>query len=40
MLLSALFVYFRDIQPIWEVVLQIMFYVSPVIIPIITVQQH
>jgi ABC-2 type transport system permease protein len=34
MLLSALFVYFRDIQPIWEVVCQILFYSSPVIIPV------
>ncbi len=34
MLLSALFVRFRDIQPIWEVVSQIVFYGSPVIIPI------
>jgi ABC-2 type transport system permease protein len=34
MLLSALFVYFRDIQPIWEVVSQVIFYASPVIIPI------
>jgi ABC-2 type transport system permease protein len=33
MLLSALFVKFRDIQPIWEVVSQILFYSSPVIIP-------
>ena len=33
MLLSALFVYFRDIQPIWEVVTQVLFYASPVIIP-------
>jgi ABC-2 type transport system permease protein len=40
MLVSALFVYFRDILPIWEVVLQIVFYISPVIIPIATVQQH
>jgi ABC-2 type transport system permease protein len=40
MLLSALFVYFRDIQPIWEVVNQIIFYASPIIIPITTVQQH
>ena len=29
MLLSALFVHFRDIQPIWEVVTQILFYASP-----------
>ena len=34
MLLSALFVYFRDVQPIWEVVSQIIFYASPIIIPI------
>ena len=33
MLLSALFVYFRDIQPIWDVVSQVLFYASPVIIP-------
>jgi ABC-2 type transport system permease protein len=39
MLLSALFVNFRDIQPIWEVVSQILFYASPVIVPIETVQQ-
>jgi ABC-2 type transport system permease protein len=33
MLLSALFVKFRDIQPIWEVISQILFYSAPVIIP-------
>jgi ABC-2 type transport system permease protein len=33
MLLSALFVRFRDISPIWEVASQILFYSSPVIIP-------
>jgi ABC-2 type transport system permease protein len=38
MLLSALFVHFRDVQPIWEVVLQILFYASPVIISIQTVK--
>ncbi|HXD55752.1 MAG TPA: ABC transporter permease [Solirubrobacteraceae bacterium] len=38
MLLSALFVQFRDIQPIWEVVSQILFYASPVIISIATVK--
>ncbi|HEY7952204.1 MAG TPA: ABC transporter permease [Solirubrobacteraceae bacterium] len=37
MLLSALFVHFRDIQPIWEVIQQILFYASPVIISIETV---
>ncbi|MGI9185735.1 MAG: ABC transporter permease [Solirubrobacteraceae bacterium] len=34
MLLSSLFVYFRDMQPIWEVVTQVLFYASPVIIPV------
>ena len=31
MLLSALFVRYRDVQPIWEVALQMLFYASPVI---------
>jgi ABC-2 type transport system permease protein len=39
MLLSALFVKFRDIQPIWEVISQILFYSSPVIIPVEKVQE-
>jgi ABC-2 type transport system permease protein len=39
MLLSSLFVYFRDMQPIWEVITQILFYASPVIIPLETVEQ-
>jgi ABC-2 type transport system permease protein len=39
MFLSALFVHFRDTQPIWEVVSQILFYASPVIISIITVKE-
>lgn len=34
MLLSALYVYFRDINPIWEVISQVLFYSSPVIIPL------
>jgi ABC-2 type transport system permease protein len=34
MLLSALYVRARDVQPIWEVVAQAMFYASPVIYPI------
>jgi ABC-2 type transport system permease protein len=33
MWLAAMFVKFRDIQPIWEVFSQILFYASPVIIP-------
>jgi ABC-2 type transport system permease protein len=39
MLLSALFVRFRDIQPIWEVISQVLFYASPVIIPVETVRE-
>jgi ABC-2 type transport system permease protein len=39
MLLSALFVRFRDIQPIWDVVSQILFYSSPVIIPVEVVRE-
>jgi ABC-2 type transport system permease protein len=31
MLLSVLFVRFRDVQPIWEVTTQILFYASPVL---------
>jgi ABC-2 type transport system permease protein len=34
MLLSALYVRARDVQPIWEVLLQAMFYAAPVIYPI------
>ncbi len=39
MLLSALFVRFRDIQPIWDVFSQVLFYASPVIIPVETVRE-
>jgi ABC-2 type transport system permease protein len=39
MLLSALFVRLRDIQPIWEVISQILFYCSPVIISVDTVRE-
>jgi ABC-2 type transport system permease protein len=31
MLLSALYVRFRDVKPIWEVALQVMFYGSPIL---------
>jgi ABC-2 type transport system permease protein len=34
MILSVLFVRFRDIQPIWDVVIQVLFYVTPVIYPL------
>ncbi len=33
MLLSALYVRFRDIQPIWEVIAQVLFYISPIMYP-------
>ena len=39
MLLAALFVKFRDILPIWEVVAQVIFYSSPVIISLVTVKE-
>jgi ABC-2 type transport system permease protein len=34
MLLSALYVRFRDVQPIWDVMLQVLFYTSPILYPI------
>jgi ABC-2 type transport system permease protein len=34
MLLSALFVRFRDVEPIWDVVLQVLFYASPILYPV------
>jgi ABC-2 type transport system permease protein len=37
MLLSALYVRFRDIKPIWEVVLQVAFYATPIIYAIETI---
>ncbi len=40
MLLSAGFVYFRDLSPIWEVVNQITFYASAVLVPIQLVQEY
>ncbi len=39
LLLSSLYVYFRDAAPIWEVLSQILFYCSPVIVPLTLVQQ-
>jgi ABC-2 type transport system permease protein len=39
MLLSALYVRFRDIEPIWEVALQLLFYGSPVLYVITTVPE-
>jgi ABC-2 type transport system permease protein len=40
MLLSALFVSFRDVQPIWDVISQVLFYASPVIISVETVRER
>ena len=36
-LLSALYVRFRDVRPIWDVVLQVLFYGSLIIVPFETV---
>jgi ABC-2 type transport system permease protein len=40
MLLSALYVRFRDVQPIWEVMLQILFYASPILYVLDTLPEH
>ncbi|HZO37360.1 MAG TPA: ABC transporter permease [Solirubrobacteraceae bacterium] len=40
MLLSSLFVRYRDIDPIWEIVMQLLFYASPIFYVIQTVQDH
>lgn len=39
-LLSALYVRFRDVRPIWEVMLQVLFYGSMIIVPFETVAQR
>ena len=39
-LLSALYVRFRDVRPIWEVVLQVTFYASLIIVPFEAVQDN
>jgi len=39
MLLSALFVRYRDIEPIWTVVLQIVFYVTPIFYTVTLVRE-
>jgi ABC-2 type transport system permease protein len=38
MLLSSAYVYFRDVAPIWDVFSQILFYSSPIIVPLTTIQ--
>ena len=40
MLLSALFVRYRDVKPIWDVVLQVIFYGTPLLYPIETVEEE
>ena len=40
MLLSALYVRYRDVRPIWEVVLQALFYATPILYPIEAVVNH
>jgi len=40
MLLSMLYVRYRDVQPIWEVVLQALFYLSPVFYTVELVRQQ
>jgi ABC-2 type transport system permease protein len=40
MLLSALYVRFRDLRPIWEVFLQVMFYASPILYVIELIPSH
>jgi len=39
MLLSALFVRYRDVEPIWDVVLQVTFYATPIFYTVATVAQ-
>lgn len=34
LILSALYVRFRDFAPIWEIILQVMFYATPIIYPL------
>lgn len=34
LILSALYVRFRDVEPVWELALQILFYASPIIYPV------
>jgi ABC-2 type transport system permease protein len=40
MLLSSMYVYLRDLAPIWEVISQVLFYASPTIVPLLSVQQR
>jgi ABC-2 type transport system permease protein len=40
MILSALFVRYRDMKPIWEVVTQALFYLTPIIYPVEKIYEH
>jgi ABC-2 type transport system permease protein len=40
MLLSALYIRFRDVQPIWEVFLQLLYYGSPILYTVQTAANH
>lgn len=40
MLLSALYVRFRDVQPIWEVFVQLLYYGSPILYTVQSAAQH
>jgi len=40
MLLSALYVPYRDVRPIWEVMLQALFYATPILYPIELLAAH
>ena len=40
MLLSSLYVTLRDMRPIWDVVLQVLFYASPIFYPIDVVMEQ
>ena len=39
LVLSALYVRFRDVEPVWELALQILFYASPIIYPVALLPQ-
>jgi ABC-2 type transport system permease protein len=40
MLLSALYIRYRDVEPIWDVMLQLLFYATPILYPIEIVARH
>jgi ABC-2 type transport system permease protein len=40
MLLSSLYVRFRDMQPIWEVLTQVLFYATPIMYPALDYQKY